>query len=89
MSIWFINDPQRVFNKVKELKDCIQDIQCDTRQSNLICSRLEEFRGFDAKGFFTLNHSLLTGMAATFVTYMVILIQLRQSEPTDKIGTID
>ena len=45
-----------------------------------VCSLLNEFQGFDAKGYFTLNHSLLTAMAANFTTYLVILIQFKGSE---------
>ena len=56
------------------------DIQFQTGQAEAVVTLLDEFRGFDAKGYFTLNHSLLTGMTASFVTYMVILVQFKQSE---------
>ena len=48
--------------------------------SNYICTLLDEFKGFDCNGFFTLNHSMLTAMTASFFTFMVILIQFKQSE---------
>ena len=48
-------------------------------QQNTICNRLLKFKGFDANGYFTLNHSMLTGMIANMVTYLVILVQFRQS----------
>ena len=48
--------------------------------SNYICTLLDEFKGFTGKGFFTLNHSMLTAMTASFFTFMVILIQFKQSE---------
>ena len=48
--------------------------------SNYICSLQDDFKGFDGNGFFTLDHSLLTGMTGNFVTLMVILIQFKQSE---------
>ena len=48
--------------------------------SNYICTLLDEFKGFDGKGFFILNHSMLTAMTASFFTFMVILIQFKQSQ---------
>ena len=44
--------------------------------SNYICTLLEEFKGFDANGFFTLNHSLLRGMFVQFLTFLVIAIDI-------------
>ena len=43
--------------------------------SNHICSLLDEFKGFDAMGFFTINHSLLPGMFMSFVTFVVLMFQ--------------
>ena len=62
------------------MKKRILDIQFQTGQSEAVIALLDEFKGFDAKGYFTLNHSLLTGMTACFVTYLVILVQFKQSE---------
>ena len=72
---------ENVAKQVKCLKNKVMEEASDnTVDSNYICSLLEEFQGFDGNGFFTLNHSLLTGMAGSFLTYMVILIQFKQSE---------
>ena len=46
----------------------------------MVCSLLARFQGFDANGYFDVNHSLLTAMTANFVTYLVIMIQFDQSE---------
>ena len=62
------------------MKKRILDIQFQTGQSEAVIALLDEFKGFDAKGYFTLNHSLLTGMTACFITYLVILVQFKQSE---------
>ena len=51
-------------------------------ETEMVCTLLARFQGFDANGFFNVNHSLLTAMAANFVTYLVILIQFDQSEPS-------
>ena len=72
---------ENVAKQVKCLKNKVMEETSDnTVDSNYICSLLEEFQGFDGNGFFTLNHSLLTGMTGTFVTLLVILIQFRQNE---------
>ena len=62
------------------MKKRILDIQFQTGQAETVITLLDEFKGFDAKGYFTLNHSLLTGMTANFMTYLVILVQFKQSE---------
>ena len=48
-------------------------------QQKSVCNLLSKFKGFDANGYFTLNHSMLTGMMSNIVTYLVILVQFRQS----------
>ena len=67
---------------VQELKSSIQDAYYQTNKADCICSMLGEFQGFDANGYFTLNHSTLTGMTANFATFLVILVQFNQSEPS-------
>ena len=67
---------------VRELEDFITNIHLNTnpaQQQIMICNSLSKFRGFDANGYFTLNHSMLTGMIASIVTYLVVLVQFRQS----------
>ena len=67
---------------VGELEEYIADTLVDNGQSqqqNNVCNRLMKFKGFDANGYFTLNHSMMTGMMANMVTYLVILVQFRQS----------
>ena len=67
---------------VGELEEYITDNVADIGQSqqlNTVCSRLLKFKRFDANGYFALNHSMLTGMIANMVTYLVILVQFRQS----------
>ena len=61
-------------NKIMAMPSDLTDIVQDN--SNYICSLLDEFKGFDASGFFTLNHSLLCGMFVHFVTFLVIVIDI-------------
>ena len=70
---------ERVAKNVQELKKVLLNIEFETGQSNSVCLLLDDFQGFDADGYFTLNHSLLTGMTTTFVTFLVILVQFKQS----------
>ena len=72
---------ENVAKQVKCLKNKVmEEASNNTVDSNYICSLLDEFQGFDGNGFFTLNHSLLTGMAGSFFTFIVILNQFKQSE---------
>ena len=40
--------------------------------SNRICSLLDEFKGFDGLGFFTLNHLLLTSLFGFFFACFIL-----------------
>ena len=68
---------------VGELEDMIIDYHFknngESQQKNDVCNLLSKFNGFEANGYFTLNHSMLTGMIGNIVTYLVILVQFRQS----------
>ena len=68
---------------VGELEDLLIDYHFknnwESPQKNEVCNLLSKFKGFEANGYFTLNHSMLTGMIGNLVTYLVILVQFRQS----------
>ena len=68
---------------VGELEDLLTDYHFkndrESPQKNEVCNLLAKFKGFEANGYFTLNHSMLTGMIGNIVTYLVILVQFRQS----------
>ena len=51
----------------------------ESKQQNAVCNLLSKFKGFNANGYFTLNHSMLTGMIAYIITYLVILVDFNQS----------
>ena len=65
----------KIMEKPSNLTNTALAVQDD---SNDICSLLDEFKGFDANGFFILNHSLLTSYAVNFLTFIVILIGFNQ-----------
>ena len=70
---------EHVAKNVQELKKVLLNIEFETGQSNSVCLMIDDFHGFDADGYFTLNHSLLTGMTTNFLTFLVILVQFKQS----------
>ena len=65
-------------DKVQRLKIAV--LSNGSHQAEDIIQELDEFKGFDANGYFTLNHSLLTAMTTNFATFLVILVQFKQSE---------
>ena len=67
-------------NKVQELKRKILDIQFQNGEADAILILLDEFKGFNGDGYFTLNKALLTSMTSNFICFFVILIQFKQSE---------
>ena len=73
---------EEVASEVQELKTKIIDFEVQDVQTNSIIKKLDEFKGFSAYGYFTLNQSLLTGMTTNFATFLVILIQFKQAEGT-------
>ena len=92
MNIW----PERATNKIHELKRQFRNIyiSIDIQEkiefegqlvpTSFVKTRIEqeldEFRGFDGKGYFILGKSLLKNLLAFCVTYLVILIQFRLTE---------
>ena len=69
-----------IANNVQDLKLEISKRGYQQEKVDHILRELDDFKGFDANGYFTLNHSLLTGMATNFTTFLVILIQFKQAE---------
>ena len=79
--IFILGDTSEITrSSVQDLKSSVQDSYYQTNKADCICSMLDEFQGFDANGYFTLNHSTLTGMAANFTTFLVILVQFNQTK---------
>ena len=59
---WMCHLSQKLSNQVHKLQKFTSGIQIESADIETICSQLGKFGGFDAKGYFTLNHSLVTGM---------------------------
>ena len=72
-----------VASEVQELKTDVIDFEVQNGRTTSIIQKLDQFKGFSAYGYFTLNQSLLTGMTTNFATFLVILIQFKQAEGTD------
>lgn len=71
---------EHIVDQINCLRERVMDFDQQSNQQDMIYSALSEFQGFDAKGYFTLNNSLLTGMITNFATLLVILVQFKQSE---------
>ena len=92
LNIW----PERATNKIYELKRHLKNLYVSDETlkkmefegqlvppsflKSRIEQELDEFRGFDGKGYFILGKSLLKNLLAFCVTYLVILIQFRLTE---------
>ena len=70
---------ENVVTVVQDINTKILEFQTSNDVGLPVSVQLQNFYGFNANGFFIVNHSLLTGMTANFLTYMVILIQFQQS----------
>ena len=96
---WYMNIlSQRVTDKVHGLGDYLRRIHV-SNESDLVefedhivpisiaktclLKKLDDFQGFDGKGYFTLGKSLLKNLLAFCVTYLVILVQFRLTERSD------
>ena len=75
----FCTISEKIISQVQAMKTKVMNLELQTLESSLVYSALGEFQGFDANGYFVLNHSLLTGITANVTTYLVILIQFKQS----------
>ena len=94
--LWFYNiRAQRVTNLVHQLKDNLQDIYVAepsfmamyegqvvpaSFMKDRITDKLNNFAGFDGKGYFVLGKSFLTNFLTFCATYFVILLQFKLSE---------
>ena len=73
-----------VTSNLHELKDCISEAEISNEKWQAITiQRINSFEGFDAHGFFTLGRPHLTSVVANFITYIIVLIQFKQSEDTE------
>ena len=94
VGLWILNSQsEEIKQSVSKLKNTLRDleisdgiIQIDGRfhseayARGNITNKLAEFQGFDANGYATLGKPLLTSVFATFITYLIILIQFKISE---------
>ena len=76
----FCSLSEDIANNVQNLKLQISKRGYQQEKVDHLLRELDDFKGFDAEGYFTVNHSLLTGMTTNFATFLVILIQFKQAE---------
>ena len=86
---WYLtNFSQSLLSKTEDLKIALSNVKfCkdmnDTEfvdEKNSLYLQLNGFKGFYGENYFTVNNSMITGMIANFVTYLIVLIQFKMSE---------
>ena len=93
--IWYLcSFSQLLATKIHDLKYSIMDLSI-TMEDQLVHQinettigsekesvylQLNDFKGFNAEDFFTVNNSLITGMTSHFVTFLIILIEFKFTE---------
>ena len=80
LMIYLNTQSEKVFRKVQALEEYILDLPFKPNEVDYILALMAKFEGFDGNGFFILNHSMLTGITATFINYFVIIFSFRMNE---------
>ena len=92
----FNHDSEHLYNQVQSLKNALEEIYIEDHEflffhgqlrdarfaKQLIINQLQDFKGFDGLGYFTLGKPLLTSITANILTYLIVLIQFKLSENT-------
>ena len=93
--IWYLcSFSQLLATKIHELKYSIMDLSITmedqlvhqinettiSSEKESVYLQLNDFKGFNAEDFFTVNNSLITGMTSHFVTFLIILIEFKFTE---------
>ena len=94
--VWIFNyDSEHLCDQVKLLKNTLDEIYIEDHEfvfgkggqlrdarfaRNLMVNQLQDFKGFDGLGYFTLGKPLLTSITANILTYLIVLIQFKISE---------
>ena len=92
--LYFCHFSQLLASKIQDLKINIMDLSLDSNfwisksmselkflhEKESIARHLEDFNGYNAKDYFTVNHSLITAMTSNFLTYFIILVQFKFTE---------
>ena len=89
---YFCHFSQTLATKVQELKIVLLNLNVSklgilnlnesevNNEKMSICMQLDDFNGYNAEDFFTVNNSLISGMTSNFLTYLIILIQFKLTE---------
>ena len=86
--IWYLcHLSQTLISKTQDLKVALgtnlslrRSVLDESSELEIICSELNDFKGFHGEDFFNVNNSLITGMVSNFVTYLIILIEFKITE---------
>ena len=93
LTIWYLASfSQSLLSKIEELKNDFGNIKfCKDMnetefvdEKNSLYLQLDGFKGFNGENYFTVNNSMVTGMIANFVTYLIVLIQFKITETSSE-----
>ena len=89
MTVWYLSSfSQSLVSKIEELRNAFSNIKfCkDMNETQFIDEKhslylqLDGFKGYNGENYFTVNNSMISGMIANFVTYLIVLIQFKITE---------
>ena len=93
LTVWYLTSfSQSLLSKIEELKNEFGNIKfCKDMnetefvdEKNSLYLQLDGFKGFNGENYFTVNNSMVTGMNANFVTYLIVLIQFKITETSSE-----
>ena len=99
--LWYINIwSQKVTDEIHDLNDRLKKVFVQAGEmefekqivsmpfmKSYVQDKLDEFQGFDGKGYFVLGKSFLKNLLTFIATYFVILLQFRLSQtPTSQVS---
>ena len=87
--VWYLSSfSQSLVSKIEELKNAFSNIKfCKDMneaqffdEKHSLYLQLDGFKGYNGENYFTVNNSMISGMIANFVTYLIVLIQFKITE---------
>ena len=80
LMVYLNTNSEKVLKKIQTLEEFILDLPFKPNEVDYVLALMARFQGFDGNGFFTLNHSMLSSITATFINYFVIIFSFRMNE---------
>ena len=72
-------DEHEILTDVLESQIVDNWLNGDDKKIQYLMRNIKNFQGIEGRKYFTLNKSFITGLITNFLTYFIILVQLKQS----------